>query len=106
MRIQIRAAFWTAASVRQKSLYARRPPAPSPSRAQSQSQSQSPVVKADWAGSGNSTVGKLTVWIDAKIIIFSLPACVIVVSARRAGGQSCEPTGLWREVESYTPRRE
>lgn len=63
------------------------------------SHSQSPVVKADWAGSGNFTVGKLAVEIDWKIIIFSLLAWVIVVAVEREQGRKIfESTGLRRKV--------
>lgn len=42
-------------------------------------------LKQTGTGSGNFTVGKLTVYIDTKIVIFSLLACVIVVAAKRTG---------------------
>lgn len=47
MVIKIAAVFWMGASMKQKSLLSKDPSPPA------QSQSQPPVVKADWAGSGN-----------------------------------------------------
>lgn len=78
------------------------PEDPSPSPSQAQSQSQSPVVKADWAGSGNCwQTHRLDRCEDNNIFITGMRNCGL-----STGGRSCEPTGLWCGAEFYTPRQE
>lgn len=109
MRVQIRAAFWTGASIKQKSLLsadpARQPPLPA------QSHSQPPVVKADWAGS--DVFKQRQCWQTPSLDRYKDNNNIFITCMSNCGrtalrvqeDKSCESTGFG-ETEFYALKRE